>query len=286
MTTRRLLLPKASEVTPRSPRWVWADRLPQGHASVLAGPTGIGKSTLACGLAAQATRGTLPGDLEGTPVEVALISAEDDESTTIVPRLAAARADLDRVRLPRFEDDGPSGFPSDGAALVAGLAAEGISILVIDTGPSFLDAVISSNNEQDVRAALGPLVAAGRDHGLTTIVLLHVTTKATKAAGLGRILGSTAWVAFPRSVLLLDAADSDDETNPGRVLSHLKSNLGPRQRPIAVRIEPVIDELADDRANPSARAAPSSSVRSRKPAPCASPRSVSRGAVASRRRPG
>jgi hypothetical protein len=129
------------------------------------------------------------------------------------------------------------------------LSDEGIRLVVIDTGPSFLDSAVSSNSEQDVRAALLPLVAAGRQ-GLTTIILLHVTTKASKATGLGRILGSTAWPAFPRSVLLLEADDPDDEENPDRVLLHLKSNLGPRQRPLTVRIEPVYDELADEQGRP------------------------------------
>jgi len=96
-TPRQLLLPRASEITPRSPRWIWADRVPEGHVSVLAGPTGLGKSSLACLLAAQMTRGTLPGDLEGRSLEVAIASAEDDASTTGTP---GRGAEMKGLRIP------------------------------------------------------------------------------------------------------------------------------------------------------------------------------------------
>jgi hypothetical protein len=43
------------------------------------------------------TRGTLPGEFYGEPKSVLVAAAEDSWSQTIVPRLIAADADLDRV---------------------------------------------------------------------------------------------------------------------------------------------------------------------------------------------
>jgi hypothetical protein len=44
--SRRLVLTPASKITPRPVRWGWADRLPAGHVSLIAGREGIGKSLL------------------------------------------------------------------------------------------------------------------------------------------------------------------------------------------------------------------------------------------------
>ena len=65
---------------------------------MVAGEKGLAKSTLTnAKLAAAVTRGTLAGDLKGTPSDVLIISAEDDWRTVIKPRLVAHGADLERV---------------------------------------------------------------------------------------------------------------------------------------------------------------------------------------------
>ena len=87
----------ASEIEPLSIEWLWEGFLPLGALSMLYGTEGDGKSTFAMRLAADATRGTLPGALEGKPASVEIIAYEDDAAAVIVPRLLAAGADLDRV---------------------------------------------------------------------------------------------------------------------------------------------------------------------------------------------
>lgn len=64
----------ASEIIVEPVRWAWDQRIPLGHMTVLGGRPGLGKTTLAVELAAQATRGTLDGDLDG-PVSVLYVTA-------------------------------------------------------------------------------------------------------------------------------------------------------------------------------------------------------------------
>lgn len=96
-TSRALQLTPASAIKPRPVRWLWAGRIAVGTLALLAGREGIGKSTLAYWLVAQITRGKLPGESFGKPRAVLIAATEDSWEHTIVPRLIAARANLDRV---------------------------------------------------------------------------------------------------------------------------------------------------------------------------------------------
>lgn len=60
----------AAEVEPERVRWFSRPRIPLGEPTILAGAPGIGKTQLAIGLCAEATRGELDGDLAG-PTNVA-----------------------------------------------------------------------------------------------------------------------------------------------------------------------------------------------------------------------
>ena len=75
-------------------RWLWDGRLALGTLNLLGGREGIGKSIVECTLAADITRGRLPGVYAGTPRAVIIAATEDSWEYTIVPRLMAAGADL------------------------------------------------------------------------------------------------------------------------------------------------------------------------------------------------
>jgi len=97
---RRLRLTKASTIRMRAVQWMWEEGdskwLALGSLGLLAGREGVGKSTIAYKIAAQVTRGELPGDLCGKPMSVAVVATEDAWSQSIIPKLVAAGADLDR----------------------------------------------------------------------------------------------------------------------------------------------------------------------------------------------
>ncbi len=102
----QIVLVTAASVKPELVRWADAQRIPLGMLSLLVGQGGLGKSLLVDRLAAGWSRGTVPGDLYGTPVDVAIASAEDHRQAVIVPRLMAAGADLSRVHFIEHHIDG------------------------------------------------------------------------------------------------------------------------------------------------------------------------------------
>jgi hypothetical protein len=94
-----LQLAKGSQFKMQRVEWLWPGWLARGKLHILGGGKGAGKSTLGFDVLAQLTtrRGKFP---DGTPAplgDVLIWSGEDDIEDTILPRLAVAGADLDRV---------------------------------------------------------------------------------------------------------------------------------------------------------------------------------------------
>jgi len=166
VSERAVLLRPAADVEPESPRWWWQGRIPLGSVSLLAGREGLGKSTVSTELGAQATRGELTGDLHGKPAHVVYASAEDSPETTIVPRLLAAGADLDRVSLLEvvYRDDGAElpgalTLPDDTPALADAVREADARLLVLDPLVSYLPGEVNAHRDQHVRRVLAPLAA-------------------------------------------------------------------------------------------------------------------------------
>lgn len=82
-------------------QWIWPGWLPRAKLSILAGAGGCGKTTLAISLAARLSKGDAWPD--GSKCEAAgnviIWSGEDGIADTIIPRLTAADADLNRVHI-------------------------------------------------------------------------------------------------------------------------------------------------------------------------------------------
>src|SRR5690606_16654893 len=94
---RRLVVTRGSDVRTMRVRWVDPDWMPAGSLVLLAGREGLGKSTIAAEKAARVTRGQLEGEWFGRPRNVLYLHTEDAREFTVVPRLRAAGADMDRV---------------------------------------------------------------------------------------------------------------------------------------------------------------------------------------------
>ena len=76
----------ADTIRPEEVEWYFEGWVPLGSLTLLVGPAGLGKTTLACELAARGTRGQL-----GIPAaSVIFATAEDSLAHTLVPRLTAA----------------------------------------------------------------------------------------------------------------------------------------------------------------------------------------------------
>ncbi len=247
---RQVIVTLASQIRPRPVRWLWPDRIPAGALTLLAGREGIGKSLVGVHLAAELTRGTLPGGRHGRPCRVMFATSEDAWEFTMVPRLLAAGAGLDLIGRVQVQDDGiVTGLttPVDVPALAAYIGSHDVVLLVLDPLTSVMDGRIDAHRDREVRKALEPLAQLAEDTGAAVLGNVHLG-KGLGTDPVNLILGSRAFSAVAR-VALVAARDPDDESS--NVLSVEKSNLGRIDVPgLTYRVDGV--EIATDEGPASA----------------------------------
>lgn len=226
---RRLRATRASQVRVRRQRWLWDNRIVLGGLTLFAGREGLGKSTVAADLAAQTTTGTLDGEYKGEPRSVVYLHSEDARDTTIVPRLIAAGADLDRVvfvdAVHTDEDgefEGTVVLPTDVGDL-ADLAIEhDAALVVLDAATSVIDGRLDGSKDREMRKGLEAISRRLAERADVAVLgIVHFGKRDSNDTG-KLILGSIAWSQVARSVLAI-AADDDG----GLVVSATKQNLAP-----------------------------------------------------------
>jgi hypothetical protein len=234
---------KAADVEHKNIEWLWNGFLPLGTLSLLYGTEGSGKSVLTAMLAAQASRGLLPGKLFGTPVGVEMFAFEDDHQAVLKPRLEAAGADLDRCYF--HADDlaeQPLVLPDDVPALTAALIDRGSKLVIIDPLTDTLRDGLKENSNNDVRKALVPLLKAAEAAGACILGVTHPNKGATEAAN--KVMGSKAWRSVPRSVMIY-GPNPADPAGDTRVLALSKINLA-RKQAVEVKVGEVAVDGLDD----------------------------------------
>jgi hypothetical protein len=225
-SARSVYLTRASSIAMRPVKWAWQDLLPLGSFSLLGGREGIGKSICYCTVAADLTRGPLPGDCFGQPRSVIVATTEDSREHTVVPRLTAAGADLDRVH---FVDvttaeavDTTLSLPRDLAAVGRVVREVDAALVVLDPLLSRLEGTLDTHKDSDVRRALEPVASLADSSGAAVWGLIHVN-KSTSSEPLNTLMASRAFPAVARSVLFVMTDPEDEQV---RLLGIAKSNLG------------------------------------------------------------
>lgn len=167
-------------MTPLPFDWLWPMRLALGTLVVLQGKKGVGKSSIACAVAAHATGGPRLYGSRGKPRfkgNVVWYSGEDDPARTICPRLLAAGADLTHVHFP---DRAPDGrllkglyLPGDLDRVERELEEQRPVVLILDPLSSFAGRGVSLNDEQAVRQMLEPLAHLLHRYGCVGLLTRH-----------------------------------------------------------------------------------------------------------------
>lgn len=212
----RFKLTRASDVEVRPVLWLWGGRVPRGTLTLFAGDPKLGKSLVTVGIAAAVSRGVaLPGDdpPEG-PGSVILLSAEDDVSRTIVPRLAAAGAARNRVHILEsvYLSDGNEALPSlraDIDSIEAAIRRVGdCRLVVVDPVSAYL-AGADDHRNAELRGVLSPLKALAERTDVAVILVTHLN-KSGGTNGKHRVTGSIAYVGACRanSLFVRDRSDS------------------------------------------------------------------------------
>lgn len=231
-TEKTVALRRAADIAMEPISWLWSGWLAAGKLHMLGGVPGTGKTTIALALAATVSRGGAWPD--GTPFSTAghvlVWSGEDDAADTLVPRLCAMGADLDRVHIVSDVTDLDGRRPFDPAqdmpALIAKARAVGeVRLLIVD--PVVSTVAGDSHKNAEVRRGLAPLVTFGQELRAAVLGVTHFSKGTQGRDPLDRLTGSLAFGAAPRLVFAASKKVAEDGTEEGRVLVRVKSNIGP-----------------------------------------------------------
>ena len=222
---------KASSYTMRGITWMWPDRLAIGKLGLIGGLPDKGKGLIGSYLCACVTNDhPLPCDEGKAPQgSVLYFTAEDDPEDTVVPRLAAAGADLDKVHIVNVMGD-PNGrertfsMITDLPALEAKLEEIGDVVLVIIDPMSAYIGVGKANvsSTGDVRGFLKPLTDLAAKKKICVLGIMHFNKKADVTNAMLRIADSLAYVAAARHVYVVV---DDPEVEDRRLFVKAKNNL-------------------------------------------------------------
>jgi energy-coupling factor transporter ATP-binding protein EcfA2 len=223
---RSVTLVQCSSIAARRITWLWNGFIPQAKLTLLAGAGGTGKSTLVFSFAGIVSNGgTWPDSSRCLiPGNVLIWSSEDDASDTIVPRLMAVGANLDRCGIISGAIDENGLRCSFDAARDMDRLREainqigGVSLLVID--PIVTAVTGDMHKANDVRRSLQAIVDFAAEMNCAVIGITHFAKGTAGKNSAERVIGSQAFAALARMVLV--AAKEEDSQN--RVFTRAKSN--------------------------------------------------------------
>ena len=227
----KVILTCGTDLTPEPYRWLWQYWLAMGTLHILAGAPGQGKTTIALAMAATITiGGRWPDGSRCAPGNVLIWSGEDDPADTLVPRLMAAGADRARCYFIEGARRGGEVVPFDpardlGQLLEAIEKIGGISLLVIDPVVSAVTG--DSHKNTEVRRALQPLVDLAAKCDCAVLGITHFAKGGQGTDPAQRVVGSVAFTAVARVVMVAAKVKGDEEGQDTRILARSKSNIGP-----------------------------------------------------------
>jgi putative DNA primase/helicase len=225
-------LQQASSVKIIPIRWLWPGWLARGKLQILAGAPGTGKTTIAVSLAATvSSAGCFPCGTPARAGNVLIWTGEDDPADTLAPRLVASGADLANVFFVRgtVQDGEQRSFdPGRDIGLLVHEAKRigNIQLLIVDP---VVSAIIGDGHKaNDVRRGLQPLVDLAQTLDSAVLGITHFSKGSAGRDPLERVMGSQAFGALARVVLVAaKEAVSEEGVPPRRFLARAKSNIGP-----------------------------------------------------------
>ena len=165
--------------------------LPVGIFTLLQGPGGVGKSSVAAYWAAELSR-TIEGNI--------MFIGDEDAPERTQERLAARKADMSKV-LWRDIIEAPLTFPSCEAELQQIIETENVRWVIFDTATEVLDPRLNQNEAQDVTSVI---TSFRRVAAKTRSVIMGVGHTNRQSGDAYKVIGgSIAWYNRSKSALLL-----------------------------------------------------------------------------------
>ena len=212
----------------------WPDEMPSAEGGV---PSVEGRTEVSVG-----TAFLPPSPLRLPPSSVVLLSAEDDMSKTIRPRLEALGADCLRIEavegIEGHDADGtysrPFDMSRDLAHLITAIERSGdCRLVVIDPISAYLGRV-SENANAEVRSLLAPLAELAAKYNLAVVAVSHLRKE--DGGAMYRTMGSMAFVAAARASWIITR---DPDQSRRRLMLPVKNNLADDVGGLAYTIEPL-----------------------------------------------
>lgn len=235
------IITTASSIEPREVSWLWHGWLPRGKLCLLDGDADLGKTFVALHLVAEISRGRpMPdGSLGIPPADALFMSAEDDADDTIIPRLIAMDADLDRVHIVtgvgnREGKTRMIQMPGDFDAIRQAVEQTGAAFVVIDPFFAYVGGQTDTHKDAPSRSVMSPLKQLAEETDTTFLLIRHYT-KGGDSKAIHKGGGSVAFLAAARSALMV-AKDPDDDTR--RVFAVAKCNLAATPPALLFRFVP------------------------------------------------
>ena len=225
-----VVLVNGADLNPEPIQWLWNGWLALGKLHLLAGTPGQGKTTIAMAMAATVTAGGRWPDGSRTEAGSVLIwSGEDDCADTLLPRLLAAGADKHRVFFVTGSRVNGEICTFDPARDLRALQAEterigNVRLIVVD--PIVTAVTGDSHKNTETRRDLQPLVDLAANTHAALLGITHLSKGGAGGDPVQRVLGSVAFVAVAR-VVMVAAKVKSDEGDDKRILARGKSNIGP-----------------------------------------------------------
>lgn len=218
----------AADIKPEAIRWLWKGWLARGKFHIFAGQAGTGKTTIAIALASTVSNGGRFPDGTLAPVgDVLIWSGEDSAQDTLVPRLIAADADMNRIHFigdVQHGDEMRSFDPATDIKVLLDTAIRlgNVSLLIVD--PVVNAVAGDSHKNGEVRRALQPLVEFGEKMDCAVLGITHFSKGTGGKDPMERVTGSLAFAALARIVLA--TGKINDNGTVKRIFCRAKSNIG------------------------------------------------------------
>ena len=212
--------------------WLWPNRFASGKLGLITGLPDEGKGQLLWYIIAQVTTGgEWPCDEGAAPIgNVIVLEAEDDLNDTVIPRLKAAGADLDRVHILNMVKINGKGdkrmfsLVTDLPKLRKKIEEIGnVALVVIDPLSAYLGRTkqVDTFRTTDVRNVLAPFTNLAAELDVAIIAIMHFNKKVDVTNVLLRVSDSAAFTAAARHLYGV----IDDRPNKRKLFVRGKNNV-------------------------------------------------------------